>query len=51
MGTPSPGSDFPNQIDDVLAFPGLFRGMLDAAREITDEVMLAAAGVRAAEIQ
>jgi len=37
-------SDFPNQINNVLAFPGLFRGMLDAAaREITDEVMLAAA--------
>ncbi|KQY63590.1 MULTISPECIES: NAD-dependent malic enzyme [unclassified Nocardioides] len=38
-------SDHPNQINNVLAFPGLFRGMLDAAaREITDEVMLAAAG-------
>ena len=37
-------SDFPNQINNVLAFPGFFRGMLDAgAREITDEVMLAAA--------
>jgi len=37
-------SDFPNQINNVLAFPGLFRGMLDAgAREITDAVMLAAA--------
>ncbi|WP_442940086.1 NAD(P)-dependent malic enzyme [Nocardioides sp. B-3] len=37
-------SDYPNQINNVLAFPGLFRGMLDAAaREITDEVMLAAA--------
>ncbi len=38
-------SDFPNQINNVLAFPGFFRGMLDAgAREITREVMLAAAG-------
>jgi malate dehydrogenase (oxaloacetate-decarboxylating) len=37
-------SDFPNQINNVLAFPGFFRGMLDAqAHEITDEVMLAAA--------
>jgi malate dehydrogenase (oxaloacetate-decarboxylating) len=37
-------SDFPNQINNVLAFPGLFRGMLDAqAREISPEVMLAAA--------
>ncbi|GAA4055304.1 NAD-dependent malic enzyme [Actinomadura miaoliensis] len=37
-------SDFPNQINNVLAFPGFFRGMLDAgAREITEEVMLAAA--------
>ncbi len=37
-------SDHPNQINNVLAFPGLFRGMLDAgAHEITDEVMLAAA--------
>jgi malate dehydrogenase (oxaloacetate-decarboxylating) len=37
-------SDFPNQINNVLAFPGYFRGMLDAhAHEITDESMLAAA--------
>jgi malate dehydrogenase (oxaloacetate-decarboxylating) len=37
-------SDFPNQINNVLAFPGFFRGMLDAgAHEITPEVMLAAA--------
>jgi len=37
-------SDFPNQINNVLAFPGFFRGMLDAqAHEITDELMLAAA--------
>jgi malate dehydrogenase (oxaloacetate-decarboxylating) len=37
-------SDFPNQINNVLAFPGFFRGMLDAgAHEITQEVMLAAA--------
>jgi len=31
-------SDFPNQISNVLAFPGVFRGLLDAgARDITDE--------------
>ncbi len=37
-------SDFPNQINNVLAFPGFFRGMLDAGtHEITEEVMLAAA--------
>jgi malate dehydrogenase (oxaloacetate-decarboxylating) len=38
-------SDYPNQINNVLAFPGFFRGMLDAgANEITEAVMLAAAG-------
>ncbi|SDT67226.1 NAD-dependent malic enzyme [Jiangella sp. DSM 45060] len=37
-------SDFPNQINNVLAFPGFFRGMLDAgAHHISDAVMLAAA--------
>ncbi len=37
-------SDHPNQINNVLAFPGIFRGALDArAREITDEMKLAAA--------
>jgi malate dehydrogenase (oxaloacetate-decarboxylating) len=37
-------SDFPNQINNVLAFPGVFRGLLDAgAREITDGMLLAAA--------
>jgi malate dehydrogenase (oxaloacetate-decarboxylating) len=37
-------SDFPNQINNVLAFPGVFRGALDAgARRITDEMKLAAA--------
>jgi len=36
-------SDFPNQINNVLAFPGVFRGLLDAhAHEITDEMLLAA---------
>ena len=37
-------SDFPNQINNVLAFPGIFRGLLDAhAHKITNEVLLAAA--------
>ncbi|WP_156760350.1 NAD(P)-dependent malic enzyme [Microbacterium karelineae] len=37
-------SDFPNQINNVLAFPGIFRGALDAgARRITPEMKLAAA--------
>jgi len=37
-------SDFPNQINNVLAFPGIFRGALDApAKKITDEMLLAAA--------
>jgi len=37
-------SDFPNQINNVLAFPGVFRGLLDAqARLITDEMLTAAA--------
>ena len=37
-------SDYPNQINNVLAFPGFFRGMLDSgAHIITDECMLAAA--------
>jgi malate dehydrogenase (oxaloacetate-decarboxylating) len=37
-------SDFPNQINNVLAFPGLFRGLLDAAaREITNTMLVAAA--------
>ena len=38
-------SDFPNQINNVLAFPGVFRGLLDAhAVDITDEMLIAAAG-------
>jgi malate dehydrogenase (oxaloacetate-decarboxylating) len=37
-------SDFPNQINNVLAFPGLFRGALDAgARRITETMKIAAA--------
>ena len=37
-------SDFPNQINNVLAFPGIFRGALDArASDITIEMQIAAA--------
>jgi len=37
-------SDFPNQINNVLAFPGVFRGLLDArASNITTEMLLKAA--------
>jgi malate dehydrogenase (oxaloacetate-decarboxylating) len=37
-------SDFPNQINNVLAFPGIFRGALDAhATRISDEMKVAAA--------
>jgi malate dehydrogenase (oxaloacetate-decarboxylating) len=37
-------SDFPNQINNVLAFPGVFRGALEAgARKITDKMKVAAA--------
>ncbi|OZM73719.1 NAD-dependent malic enzyme [Amycolatopsis antarctica] len=42
-------SDFPNQINNVLAFPGVFRGALDAgARAITEKMKLAAADAIAA---
>ncbi len=44
-------SDFPNQINNVLAFPGIFRGALDAnARVINDEMKLAAAEALAAQV-
>ncbi len=37
-------SDYPNQVNNVLAFPGLFRGALDAgAKKITEEMKMAAA--------
>lgn len=37
-------SDYPNQVNNVLAFPGIFRGALDArARDINDGMKLAAA--------
>ncbi|MDP4805250.1 MAG: NAD-dependent malic enzyme [Candidatus Nanopelagicales bacterium] len=37
-------SDYPNQINNVLAFPGIFRGILDGgSHKITDEALIAAA--------
>jgi len=37
-------SDFPNQVNNVLAFPGIFRGALDAgAPRITEKMKIAAA--------
>ncbi len=45
-------SDFPNQINNVLAFPGVFRGLLDAqSSTITDELLLAAARALAAVVR
>jgi malate dehydrogenase (oxaloacetate-decarboxylating) len=44
-------SDFPNQINNVLAFPGVFRGLLDAhSAEITQPMLLAAARALAAVV-
>ncbi|WP_308440254.1 malic enzyme-like NAD(P)-binding protein, partial [Streptomyces mashuensis] len=41
-------SDFPNQINNVLVFPGVFRGLLDAqSRTVNTQMMLAAAGALA----
>ncbi len=36
-------SDYPNQINNVLAFPGVFRGLLDAHAHTIDDTMLVAA--------
>ncbi|MBU1089670.1 NAD-dependent malic enzyme, partial [Patescibacteria group bacterium] len=36
-------SDFPNQINNVLAFPGIFRGALDLRCPITEKIKLEAA--------
>ena len=45
-------SDYPNQINNVLAFPGVFRGALDVrAREITSEMEVAAAQAIAAVVK
>ncbi|MCS7206503.1 MAG: NAD-dependent malic enzyme [Dehalococcoidia bacterium] len=44
-------SDYPNQINNALVFPGMFRGVLDVrARQITDEMKLAAAEALASVI-
>lgn len=45
-------SDYPNQINNVLAFPGIFRGALDArATDINEEMKLAAAKAIAEQIE
>jgi len=45
-------SDYPNQINNVLVFPGVFRGALDVrAREITSEMEVAAARALAAVVK
>jgi malate dehydrogenase (oxaloacetate-decarboxylating) len=45
-------SDYPNQINNVLAFPGVFRGALDVrARDITREMEVAAAEAIAAVVK
>ena len=36
-------SDYPNQINNVLAFPGVFRGLLDASANPIDDALLVAA--------
>lgn len=44
-------SDFPNQVNNVVAFPGIFRGALEGrAVQITDEMKLAAASAIAAVV-
>ena len=43
-------SDFPNQINNVLVFPGLFRGMLDAGASRIDDEMLRAAAIAIANV-
>src|SRR5450756_719096 len=45
-------SDYPNQINNVLIFPGFFRGLLDAGvSDITDEMLIAAAHAIADKVQ
>ena len=45
-------SDYPNQINNVLAFPGIFRGALDVrASSVTEEMKLAAAQAIAAVVK
>jgi len=45
-------SDYPNQINNVLVFPGFFRGLLDAGvSDITDEMLIAAAKAIAGRVE
>jgi malate dehydrogenase (oxaloacetate-decarboxylating) len=45
-------SDYPNQINNVLAFPGIFRGALDnKVKQITDEMLIKAAEVLASLVE
>src|SRR5688500_20278981 len=45
-------SDLPNQINNVLSFPGVFRGLLDArATQVSDGMLLAAADALAAVVR
>lgn len=45
-------SDFPNQVNNVLAYPGIFRGAIDAkAKQITEEMKIAAAQALAAYVK
>lgn len=45
-------SDYPNQINNVLCFPGLFRGLLDSgSTKVTGEMVLAAGKAIAAQVQ
>jgi malate dehydrogenase (oxaloacetate-decarboxylating) len=45
-------SDFPNQINNVLAFPGIFRGLLDArSAKLTNEMYIAAAYAIAEQVK
>jgi malate dehydrogenase (oxaloacetate-decarboxylating) len=43
-------SDYPNQINNVLAFPGVFRGLLDAAAHTIDDSLLVAAAQAIASV-
>ncbi len=43
-------SDFPNQINNVLAFPGVFRGALDARARVINDAMQSAAAKALAEL-
>ncbi|MGW2196705.1 malic enzyme-like NAD(P)-binding protein, partial [Streptosporangium sp. NPDC001682] len=43
-------SDYPNQINNVLAFPGVFRGLLDAQATVVSQEMLLAAAKALADV-